>query len=118
MLPEPESLCPTLEIQFRLKSRCLAQIRQEAAMQKLFSDHPATVGETYFEHMGTAFTFAARLLGASLACFIHGLFPFLFTSTGSATVKRLYQGMVVARAAQRSVSPQLERARIAAAVDQ
>src|SRR5438270_105662 len=61
---------------------------------------------------------AARLLGASLACFVHGLFPFLFTSTGSATVKRLYQGMVVARPAQRSVSPQLERAGIAAAVDQ
>jgi hypothetical protein len=29
------------------------------------------------------------------------LFPFLFTSTGSATVKRLYQGMIVARTAQR-----------------
>jgi len=43
----------------------LVQIRQEAAaMQKLFRDHPATVGETYFEHMGTAFTFAGRLLGA------------------------------------------------------
>jgi len=97
----------------------LAQIRQEAtAMQKLFRDHPATVGETYFEHMGTAFTFAGRLLGASLACFVHGLFPFLFTSTGSLAVKRLYQGMVVARPAQHSVSPQLERARIAAAVDQ
>jgi hypothetical protein len=97
----------------------LAQIRQEAAaMHKLFKDHPAAVGETYFEHLGTAFSFAARLLGASLACFVHGLFPFLFTSTGSSTVKRLYQGMVVARPAQRSVSPQLEGARIAAAVDQ
>src|SRR5712671_2639037 len=79
----------------------LRQIRQEAAtMHKLFKDHPATVGESYFEHMGTAFTFAARLFGASLACFVHGLFPFLFTSTGSTAVKRLYQGMIVARPAQ------------------
>lgn len=66
-------------------------------MQQLFKDHPASVGESYFEHMATAFAFAARLFGASLACFVHGLFPFLFTSTGSATVKRLYQGMIVAR---------------------
>jgi hypothetical protein len=68
-------------------------------VQKLFRDHPESVGESYFEHMGTAFSFAARLLGAALACFVHGLFPFLFTSTGSATVKRLYQGMIVARTA-------------------
>lgn len=87
-------------------------------MHKLFKNHPATVGETYFEHMGTAFTFAARLFGASIACFVHGLFPFLFTSTGSATVKRLYHGMIVARPAQRGARPRLERAGIAAAIDQ
>jgi hypothetical protein len=74
------------------------------AVQKLFRDHPESVGESYFEHMGTAFSFAARLLGAALACFVHGLFPFLFTSTGSATVKRLYQGMIVARTAQRGAA--------------
>jgi hypothetical protein len=87
-------------------------------MHKLFNDHPAAVGETYFGHMGTAFTFAARLLGASIACFIHGLFPFLFTSTGSTTVRRLYQGMIVARPAQRGAHRPLEGAGIAAAIDQ
>ena len=66
-------------------------------MQHLFKDHPASVGESYFEHMGSAFGFAARLLGASFACFVHGLFPFLCTSTGSAMVKDLHQRMITAR---------------------
>lgn len=66
-------------------------------MQNWFKDHPASVGETYFEHLCSAFSFALRLLAASAACFAHGLFPFLFTSTGSSAVKRLYQGMIVAR---------------------
>ena len=66
-------------------------------MRNLFKDHPASVGESYFEHMGSAFGFAARLLGAAFACFVHGLFPFLFTSTGSRTVKQLHQEMVAGR---------------------
>jgi uncharacterized protein DUF6356 len=66
-------------------------------MQHLFKDHPASVGESYFEHMSSAFGFAAHLLGASFACFVHGLFPFLFTSTGSAMVKDLHQRMITAR---------------------
>jgi len=68
-------------------------------MHHWFKDHPASVGETYFQHMGSAFGFAGRLFGAAVACFVHGIFPFLFTSTGSATVKRLYQGMTAARTA-------------------
>jgi hypothetical protein len=83
------------------RNRHAADDSSGAAMRKLFKEHPATAGETYFEHMGSAFTFAARLFGAALACFVHGLFPFLFTSTGSATVKRLYQGMILARSAPR-----------------
>ena len=69
-------------------------------MQSLFKDHPASVGESYFEHMGAAFGFAVRLLGAACACFVHGLFPFLFTRTGSTTVKRLHDGMIAARHAR------------------
>jgi len=68
--------------------------KREQAMPNLFKDHPASVGETYVEHMGSAFGFAVRLLGASLACFVHGLFPFLFTSTGSSTIKDLHQRMI------------------------
>jgi len=69
-------------------------------MRHLFKDHPASVGESYFEHMGVAFGFAARLLAAALACFVHGLLPFLFSKTGSSAVKRLHHEMITGRSAQ------------------
>lgn len=64
---------------------------------RLFRDHPASVGEGYFEHMSVSFSFAAPLLAAACAAFVHGLFPFLFVRTGSKTITRLHQRMVVHR---------------------
>jgi hypothetical protein len=66
-------------------------------MANLFTEHPASVGETYLEHMGVAFGFALRLVGAGAACFVHGLVPFLFTRTGSTMITHLHEGMVAAR---------------------
>ena len=66
-------------------------------MLRAFRDHPATVGETYTEHMGSAFSFSFRLIGAGLACFIHGVFPFLFKKTGSEAVLELHHRMVTHR---------------------
>jgi hypothetical protein len=74
-------------------------------MQNWFKDHPASVGETYFQHMGSAFGFASRLFGVSVACFVHGVFPFLFTRTGSSAVKRLHEDMIAARQRQSSDVP-------------
>ena len=70
-------------------------------MPHLLKDHPASVGESYFEHMGVAFGFAARLLAAALACFVHGLLPFLLTKTGSSAVKRLHEEMIAGRSTRR-----------------
>ena len=60
------------------------------AMLDLFTRHPHTVDETYGEHMGVAWSFAFPMLLGGLACFIHGIFPFLFETTGSRCVKLLY----------------------------
>lgn len=54
-----------------------------------FTRHPRSVGETYGEHMGVAFGFGLTLIGAGLACLVHGLLPFAFERTGSQTVRRL-----------------------------
>ncbi|WP_424135585.1 DUF6356 family protein [Roseomonas chloroacetimidivorans] len=62
-----------------------------------FTEHPASVGETYIEHMHTAAWFGWRMLLGSLACFVHALLPFLFTRTGSATITQLHDRMVVNR---------------------
>jgi hypothetical protein len=64
-----------------------------------FTKHPASVGESYFEHMGSAFGFGLRMLGAGLACMIHGILPFLFVKTGSTTVAALHSRMIVHRKA-------------------
>ena len=63
-------------------------------MKKLFTSHPNSVGESYFEHLWTASCFSTSLLIASLACLVHGLFPFFFTQTGSRRITTLYEQMV------------------------
>ncbi len=72
-------------------------------MRKLidaFTDHPASVNETYFQHMGMAFGFGGRMLLAGLACLVHGLFPFLCVRTGSRTITELHGRMVTHRTVQ------------------
>jgi hypothetical protein len=50
---------------------------------KLFTAHPASIGETYFQHMRFAMRFGTKMLIGGLACITHGIFPFLFQTTGS-----------------------------------
>lgn len=64
-----------------------------------FTAHPDAVGETYAEHFGVAGRFGLAMIGGGLACLVHGVLPFLFTSTGSRTVRRLHDRMVVNRTA-------------------
>ncbi|BAQ45508.1 MULTISPECIES: DUF6356 family protein [Methylobacterium] len=67
-------------------------------MSKLsFSEHPAAVGETYLEHMGVATGFGFSMIVGGLACLVHGILPFAFTSTGSRTIVRLHDRMVANR---------------------
>lgn len=63
----------------------------------LFTNHPASVGESYFEHMATSFSFSIRMFGGSVACLVHGLLPFLFTRTGSNQIRILHDRMVAHR---------------------
>ncbi|WP_372424564.1 DUF6356 family protein [Salinarimonas chemoclinalis] len=70
---------------------------RETPRRLSFTDHPASVGETYLQHMGVAFSFGGRLLLAGLACLVHGVFPFLCTRTGSRAVTELHERMVADR---------------------
>lgn len=62
-----------------------------ARLARLFTDHPATVGETYFGHMAFASWFASRLFAAGLAALVHALLPFLFETTASGIIRELYE---------------------------
>ena len=58
---------------------------------RLFTDHPASVDESYGEHLLFALRFSLKLFGAACAALIHALLPFLFEKTASRMVAELYQ---------------------------
>ncbi len=66
-------------------------------MRRLFTEHPASVDETYFEHLLTASSFSIRMFVASVACLVHALLPFMFVKTGSVAIETLYERMVANR---------------------
>ena len=70
-----------------------------------FTGHPASVGETYLQHLVSAWGFSLRMIGAGSCCFVHGLLPFLFVRTGSDTVARLHDRMVLNRARRVPAAP-------------
>jgi uncharacterized protein DUF6356 len=72
---------------------------------KHFKDHPASVGESYTEHMGQAAYFGFRLLFAGLACLVHAVLPFLCVKTGSRAVAELNERMILKRRADQRVTP-------------
>lgn len=58
---------------------------------RLFTAHPQSVDETYFEHMAFAGKFSLKLFGAAFAALIHAILPFLFEKTASTIVRQLYE---------------------------
>jgi len=59
-------------------------------MQRLFTSHPASVEESYLQHLFFASKFAFWLAAAAGAAFIHALIPGLFEKTASAIITKLY----------------------------
>ena len=64
------------------------------SLKTLFTEHPASVDETYGEHFIMATGFGARMILGGFACLLHGIFPFLFVKTGSAQISTLHDRMV------------------------
>ena len=71
-----------------------------ASLLSKFVDHPASVGETYLEHLVVASSFGGRMVLGGLACFLHALFPFACERTASRQIALLHDQMVVSRARQ------------------
>jgi len=66
---------------------------------RTFTEHPASVGESYTEHLFRAMYFGTRMMFAGIACLVHGVLPFLFVRTGSRAIAELNDRMVVNRRA-------------------
>lgn len=52
-------------------------------MKTLFTEHPHSLGETYFSHMKCAFTIGGKMMLGGMIYLLHGVFPFLLKKTGS-----------------------------------
>ena len=76
-------------------------------MRHLFTDHPASVGESYTEHLGVATRFGWRLTRGGIGCMIHGLLPFACKTRGSDTVRELHAELVARRSAARAAQTQM-----------
>ena len=64
---------------------------------RAFTEHPASVGESYTEHLVRAVCFGTRMVLAGIACLLHGLLPFVFVRTGSQAITERFT----------SIAPQL-----------
>ena len=73
------------------------ELQRKTIMPNPFTAHPASVGETYFEHMRFARRFGSRLRLGGAAAVVHSLCPFLFVTTAS----RINDELVQMRAASR-----------------
>lgn len=49
----------------------------------IFNKHPASIGETYWQHLYFASIMGGKMLLGGIACLLHAIFPFLFEKTGS-----------------------------------
>lgn len=59
-------------------------------INRIFFNHPASVDETFFEHMAFASKFAGKLFLAGGAALVHAVIPCLFEKTASGIIAELY----------------------------
>ncbi len=61
--------------------------------ERLFADHPRTLGMSWAAHGAGAAKIGLVLIGAGAACFIHAIVPGWFTHTAGKTVSDIYDEM-------------------------
>ena len=84
-----------------------------SAFNRLFTDHPATVNETYWQHLWAAAGFGFRMIWGGIVCLVHALVPGAFATAGSDMICELHERMVTNRrrlAEARTVNLETRRA--------
>jgi Family of unknown function (DUF6356) len=64
--------------------------RQPGLMDRLFLEHPRSLGMTWIGHGIGAVKIGAELIGAGCAAIVHAAVPGYFTETAGRTVARIY----------------------------
>lgn len=73
-----------------------------------FTEHPASVDETYLEHMRVAAGFSSELAKAAFCAAIHAVFPWRHCTTASTKVHELQAKMTAGARAQEERLQHLE----------
>ncbi len=68
-----------------------------SACNRLFTDHPASVNESYFEHLASATGFGFRMIWGGIVCLVHALIPGVCSTRGSDMICELHERMVTNR---------------------
>jgi hypothetical protein len=71
-------------------------------MRNPFTAHPREVGETYLQHAGFACRYGVKMAAGGVAALLHGLFPFLFKTTGSRITRELNATLEASAARQQA----------------
>jgi hypothetical protein len=66
------------------------QRSRSGLLQRLFLDHPHSLGMTWAGHGAGAVKIGAELIGAGCAAIVHAAVPGWFTQTAGRTVTRIY----------------------------
>jgi Family of unknown function (DUF6356) len=75
-------------------------------LRRHFTEHPATVGETWGEHCRVALSFSRELAIASAAAAVHALVPSLCSTTASRRINAMYERLTTgARVVDASADP-------------
>jgi hypothetical protein len=67
-------------------------------VDRLFLEHPRSLGMSWARHGVGALKIGAELVGAGVACLVHAVVPGVFTQTAGKTVTRMYDHMMQRRA--------------------
>ena len=68
-------------------------------VQRLFVEHPRSLGMSWAQHGIGAIAIGATLVGAGAACLVHAIVPGWFTQTAGKTVARMYDHIQSRKAA-------------------
>jgi Family of unknown function (DUF6356) len=66
-------------------------------LNRLFRDHPATVNETYWQHLAAATGFGLRMIWGGIVCLVHAVIPGICCTKGSDMICDLHERMVTNR---------------------
>jgi hypothetical protein len=66
-------------------------------LKRLFTEHPATVNESYWQHFASAMGFGFRMIWGGLVCMVHAVIPGVCCTKASEMIGELNDRMITNR---------------------